>query len=101
MIEGIIDYNQEEIKQLERELILLVFLKVACPLKPKDSLIKSLNGFNSYLKIEKSSNKPTRLKNKQRSLTVNFLLLLTRLPVKADRLKCSPDITLRWRSVLL
>ena len=25
----------------------------------KDSLIKSLNGFDSYIKIEKPSNKPT------------------------------------------
>ena len=29
----------------------------------------------------------------------HFLLLLTRLPVKADRLKCSPDLKLRWHSV--
>ena len=47
----------------------------------KDSLIKGLNGFDSYIKIEKSSNEPTWLKSKQWSLTAGFLLLLTRLPV--------------------
>ena len=65
----------------------------------KNSLTKSLNGFDSNVKIEKSSNKPTWLQNKQWSLTANSLLLLTYLPVKADRFKCSPDLILRWRSV--
>ena len=56
----------------------------------KDSLIKSLNGFESHVKIEKTSNDPTWLKNKQWSLTADFLLLFTLLPVKAGRRKCSP-----------
>ena len=51
------------------------------------SLIKRLKEFHSYVKIEKSSNKPTWLKNKQWSLNADFLLLLTRWPVKPDRPK--------------
>jgi len=32
-------------------------------------------------------------------LTADFLSLFTRFPVKADKLKCSPHLTLRWRSI--
>ena len=60
----------------------------------KDFLIKTLNGFYSEAKIEKSLNESMWLKNKQWSLSVNFLLLFTCLSVKADRLKCSSDLIL-------
>ena len=59
------------------------------------SLIKSLKRLDSYVKIEKSSNEPTLLENKQWSLTADFLLFLKRLPVKADRLKCSSVVVLK------
>ena len=61
-------------------MILLVCLKMALSLKTNNnSLFKSLNGCDAYVKIEKSSSKPTWLKNKQWSLAANFFLLLIRL----------------------
>ena len=68
-------------------MILLICLKMACPLKSiNDSLISNLNGFDSNIKIEKPLNKPTWSKKRQWSLTVDFLLLSTGLPVTVDRL---------------
>ena len=63
------------------------------------SLIKSLKGFDSYVKIEKSSNEP-----KQWPLTADFLLLLTPLLVNADRLKwmlSRPDIKMTFSLTII
>lgn len=53
------------IKVIEGELILPRSFESDLPLETnKDSLIKSWNGFESFVKIENSLNKPTWLKNK-------------------------------------
>ena len=75
-------------------------------LRTEESVDINIDFFNKNLKpllsqhrIENSLQSPLWLCNKRRSETADGLHS-TPFPVKCDIPKCSPNLTLRWRSVL-